>query len=165
MTDSRLAKVCGISESTTYKWRWNHHRIPTNYERWGKNRIFSGSNTAGNRIFIKIPNVYKNPYARKNSRQNTMLEHRYVMERFLAKHPELEVSQKSLFNGKFLKTEYKVHHINLDTIDNRLENLWVCEEHKGHHSLHTSLLRIVEPLINAGFLAFKKGKYCLNYKD
>lgn len=61
-----------------------------------------------------------------------MLEHRFVMESYLAKHPELEISQKSLLNGKFLKPEYIVHHINLDTLDNRLENLWVCEEHKGH---------------------------------
>ena len=140
-------------------------RIPTYYERWGSTRTINRSKSAGNRIWIKIPNNYKNPYATKYSRQNTMSEHRYAMEKFLAKHLELEISQKSLLDGKFLKPEYKVHHINLDTIDNRLENLWVCEEHKGHHSVHTSLLRIVEPLINAGFLAFKKGKYCLNYEN
>ena len=164
LTDPRLAKVCGISESTTFKWRWNHHRIPTYNERWGKIRTLHRSKTPGNtRIWIKIPNDHKNPFARKNSRQNTMLEHRYVMEKYLATHPELEIAQKSLLHGKFLKPDYIVHHINLDTIDNRRENLWVCEEHTGHHSLHANLLEIVDTLIKGGLLSFKKGKYYLNY--
>ena len=92
-----------------------------------------------------------------------MLEHRYVMETFLAKHLELEISQKSLLDGKFLKPEYKIHHINLDTIDNRRENLWVCEEHTEHHALHTGLLGTVDTLIKAGHLSFKIGKYHINY--
>jgi len=164
LTDPRLAKLCGISESTMYKWRWNHHKIPTYYERWGNIRTLSGSKSTGYRILIKIPNDYKNPFAIKNSRHNTMLEHRYVMETYLAKHSELEVSQKGLLDGEFLKTEYIVHHINLDTIDNRRENLWVCEKHTGHHSIHANLLKTVHLLIKAGFLSFKKGKYSLNYE-
>ena len=163
LTDPRLAKVCGISESTAYKWRWNHHKIPTYYERWGKIRTINRSKSAGNRIWIKIPNDYKNPFAKKLSRQNLMLEHRYVMEKYLAERPELEISQKSLLHGKFLKPEYIVHHINLDTIDNRVENLWVCEEHTGHHYIHANLVETVHLLIKAGFLSFKKGKYYLNY--
>jgi hypothetical protein len=155
LTDPRLAKVCGILESTTYKWRWNHHRIPTYYERWGSTRTIKRNKSAGNRVWIKIPNDHKNPFARKLSRQNTMLEHRFVMESYLAKHPELEISQKSLLNGKFLKPEYIVHHINLDTLDNRLKNLWVCEEHKGHSSTHKlhplhifSFINILKSLID-----------------
>ena len=165
LTDPRLAEVCGISESTTYKWRWNHHKIPTYYERWGNIRTINRSKSAGNRIWIKIPNDYKNPFARKLSRQNTMIEHRYVMEKYLAKHLELEISQKSLIDGKFLKPEYIVHHINLDTLDNRLENLWVCEEHTEHHAVHTSLLDTVSSLIQTGLLSFKKGKYILNCEE
>ncbi len=94
-----------------------------------------------------------------------MLEHRFVMESYLAKHPELEISQKSLLNGKFLKPEYIVYHINLDTLDNRLENLWDCEEHKGHSSVYASLINTVSRLIKAGLLSFKKGKYYLNYEE
>jgi len=165
LTDPRLAKISGISESTTYKWRWNHHKIPTYYERWGNVRTISRSTSAGNRVQIKIPNDYENPFARKLSRQNTMLEHRYVMEKYLAKQPEREISQKSLLDGKFLKPNYIVHHINLDKLDNRLENLWVCEEHKGHNSVHASLLDTVSPLIKAGFLSFKKGNYFLDYEQ
>jgi hypothetical protein len=66
-----------------------------------------------------------------------------------------------------LKPEYIVHHINLDKLDNRLENLWVCDqiEHTGHYSIHMSLLGTVEPLMKLGLLSFKKGKYCLTYED
>ncbi len=165
LTDPRLAKVCGISESTAYKWRWNHHKIPTYYERWGNIRTIKRSESAGDRIWRKIPNDYKNPFAIKLSRQNIMLEHRYVIENYLAKHLELGISQNSLLDGKFLKSEYKVHHINLVTLDNRLKNLWVCEEHKGHNSVHASLLDTVSPLIQSGLLSFKKGKYYLNYEE
>ncbi len=165
LTDPRLAKVCGISGSTAYKWRWNHHKIPTYYKRWGKIRGIIRDKRNGDHIWIKIPNDYKNPFARKLSRQNVMAEHRFVMENYLAKHPELEISQKSLFNGKFLKPEYIVHHINLDTLDNRRENLWVCEKNEGHNSVHASLIDIVDPLIKSGLLSFKKGKYFLNYEE
>ncbi len=165
LTDPRLAKVSGISVSTTYKWRWNHHKIPTYYERWGKYRTITRSQSAGDRIWIKVPKDYGNPFAKKFSRQNIMREHRYVMEKYLAKHPELEIAQKSLTDGKYLKPEYIVHHINLDTLDNRSENLWVCEKHEGHHSVHASLIDIIDPLIKSGLLSFKEGKYYLNYKD
>lgn len=94
LTDPRLAKVCGISESTTYKWRWNHHRIPMYYERWGSTRTIKRNKSAGNRVWIKIPNDHKNPFARKLSRQKTMLEHRFVMESYLAKHPEYRLKRE-----------------------------------------------------------------------
>ncbi|MBA7656918.1 hypothetical protein ES703_64847 [subsurface metagenome] len=165
LTDHRLGKVCGISESTAHKWRWKKHIIPTCYERWGKIRTIRISETAGDRIWIKISNDYKNPFATKFSRKNAMLEHRYVMENYLAKHQELEISQKSLLDGKFLKPEFKVHHINLDKLDNRRENLWVCENHEGHNSIHASLIDIIDPLIKAGLLSFKEGKYFLNYEE
>ena len=165
LTDPRLAKVCGTSERSAYRWRWEKHQIPTYYERWGKIRTIRRSETAGDRIWIKIPNDYKNPFATKLSRQDIMPEHRYVIENYLAKHPELEISQKSLLDGKYLKPEYIVHHINLDTLDNRRENLWVCERQEEHNSVHASLLDLVEPLIKSGLLSFKEGKYHLNYED
>jgi len=146
-------------------WRWEKHKIPTFNERWGQIRNIRRSKKNGDRIWIKIPNDYKNPFATKFSRQNVMLEHRYVMENYLAKHQELEISQKGLLDGKFLKPEYIVHHINLDTLDNRRENLWVCEKQEGHKLVHASLMDIVDPLIKAGLLFFKEGKYYLNYEE
>jgi len=164
LSDSRLAKVCGISITTAYRWRWEKHKIPTFNERWGQIRNIRRSKKNGDRIWIKIPNDYKNPFVKKRTRQNQILEYRFVMENYLAKHPELEISQKSLLNGKFLKPEYIVHHINLDTLDNRRENLWVCEKNEGHNSVHVSLIDIVDPLIKADLLSFKEGKYYLNYE-
>ena len=92
-----------------------------------------------------------------------MLEHRYIIENYLSEHPELEISQNCLLDGKYLKPEYIVHHINLDTLDNRLENLWVCEGPSEHNSVHKSLLGIVEPLLKSRLLFFKEGEYSLNY--
>ncbi|MFX1340990.1 MAG: hypothetical protein ACFFDK_20435, partial [Promethearchaeota archaeon] len=160
LTDTRLAKVCGISERTAYRWRWEKHKIPTYDDRWGKNRIIRRK-----RVWIKVPKDYKNPFASKLIRQNLMLEYRFVIEKYLAKHPELEISQKSLLNGKFLKPDIIVHHVNLDTLDNRLENLWVCESIEDHNSIHTSLLDLIDPLIKAGLLSFKEAKYYLEYEE
>jgi hypothetical protein len=91
-----------------------------------------------------------------------MAEHRYIMERYLAKHPKWEIYHKCLLDGKYLLPDCIVHHINLDTLDNRIENLWICENQEEHNSIHKSLIELVKPLLELGFLVFEKGKYNLN---
>ena len=163
LTDRRIAKVCGISERTTYKWRWEKHQIPTYNERWGKVRVLHESQSAGDRIWTKIPDDYENPYVKELARHNEMLEHRYIMEKHLAEHPDWEISQNALLDGKYLKPEYKVHHVNLDSLDNRIENLWICEGHEGHNNIHKNPIELVDPLLKKDLLCFEEGKYDLNY--
>ncbi|MFX0069970.1 MAG: hypothetical protein ACFFAO_02670, partial [Candidatus Hermodarchaeota archaeon] len=164
LTDPRLAELCNISERTAYRWRWEKHEIPTYYNRWGNVRTLNKNKSAGDRIWIKLPEDYKNPFAAQFSRHNMMPEHRYVMEKYLAEHPEGEISKESLLEGKYLKPDYIVHHINLDTIDNRVENLWVTKGTKGHNKVHKSLLKNVDSLLKSGPLDFKEGKYYLKFE-
>jgi len=156
LTDSRLAKLCGITRDTARYWRDRMHGIKGKTE-WGFERRVDDKD---GRIWIKVPKNYANPVVQKEDHhRRIMLEHRYVIEQHLAKHPELEISKKCLINGKYLKSEAHVHHINLDYQDNRTENLWVFETDKNHKEATKSLYSLVKELLNSGKIRFKEGKY------
>ena len=156
LTDSRLAKLCGFSRDTARYWRERMHDIKGKTE-WGFERRVDESD---GRIWIKVPKDYDNPIVQKEDHhRRIMLEHRYIIEQHLAKRPELEISKKCLIDGKYLKTEAHVHHINLNYQDNRTENLWVFENVKEHNLTTKSLYSLVEELLNSGKIRFKEGKY------
>jgi len=159
LTDSRLAKLCGITRDTARYWRDRMHGIKGKTE-WGFERRVDDKD---GRIWIKVPKDYANPVVQKEDHhRRIMLEHRYVIEQHLAKHPELEISKKCLINGKYLKPEAHVHHINLDYQDNRIENLWVFENVKEHNVATKSLYNLVESLFTKELIGFKNGKYYIN---
>ncbi len=156
LTDSRLAKLCGITRDTARYWRERMHGIKGKTE-WGFERRVDDSD---GRIWIKVPKDYANPVVQKEDHHRRfMLEHRYVIEQHLAKHPELEITKKVLKDGKYLKPEAHVHHINMNYQDNRIENLWVFETDKSHIEATKSLYSLVEELLNSGKIRFKEGKY------
>ena len=62
---------------------------------------------------------------------------------------------------KYLKPEYLVHHINLDKLDNRLENLYLCKNHSEHNRIHSSLIKLIDELLGVGLMIFDNGKYFL----
>ena len=80
----------------------------------------------------------------------------------LTEHPELDWSKKYLIDGKYLKSDCLVHHINFDPLDNGLENLWICENKVEHRKLETSLTFFVDDLLKSNIIAFRNGKYNLN---
>ncbi|TKJ20056.1 MAG: hypothetical protein CEE43_13490 [Promethearchaeota archaeon Loki_b32] len=90
-----------------------------------------------------------------------MIEHRYIMEKYLSKHPEWGISRRCLIDGKYLKSECEVHHINLDYQDNRIENLWVFETNEAHQEARRSLYALVETLLNRRIIKFEGGFYRL----
>jgi hypothetical protein len=156
LTDSRLAKLCGFSRDTARYWRERVHGIQGKTD-WGYKRRVDESD---GRIWIKVPKAYANPVVQKDDHhRRIMLEHRYIIEQHLAKCPELEISKKCLIDGKYLKTEAHVHHINLNYQDNRTENLWVFENVKEHNLTTKSLYSLLEELLNSGKIRFKEGKY------
>ncbi len=159
LTDSRFGKLCGISRDKARYWRDKVHNIKGKTD-WGYDRIVDPSD---GRIWIKVPDDYENPIVKKEDHQRrNMLEHRYNMERYLSEHPELRITQEALIDGKYLKTEYQVHHINLDFQDNRIENLWVFKNNKLHLKARESLYALVEDLLKQTQIIFKDGKYEIN---
>ncbi len=160
LSDARLAKLCGIQEHTAYSWRHLVHKIPSS---WGLYRVLKESGGGKKYILIKLPKNYKNPYAKKLKDFNAILEHRYIIENYLKNHLDSQLSKDCLYNGKYLKPNCKVHHINLDTLDNRLNNLWIVKNHNEHNSVHYSLFDLIKILLEKEFLIFENGKYRLNF--
>ena len=159
LTDSRLAKLCGFTRDTARYWRERAHDIKGKTE-WGYERRIDESD---GRIWIKVPKDYGNPVVQKEDHhRRIMLEHRYVIEQHLAKHPELEISKTCLIDGQYLKPEAHIHHVNLNYQDNRTENLWVFENVKEHNKATKSLYNLVESLLTKELIGFKNGKYYNN---
>ena len=71
----------------------------------------------------------------------------------------MNVKNKYLLNGKYLLPKYKAHHINLDKLDNRIENLFITEDHE---KIHEQLFSLTSLLLKAGFLKFNEGRYFLS---
>jgi len=94
---------------------------------------------------------------------NRMKLHRYVAEQYLTNHPESEISRFCMKDGKYLRPECPVHHINYDRSDNNIENLWVYPDKSNHHHAHQELVRLVPELLSLGYLRFNKGKYELSH--
>jgi len=71
-------------------------------------------------------------------------EHRVVIEKHLGR--------------KLLKKE-TIHHIDGDKLNNKIDNLFLCENHSKHRQAHTSLHEIGYFLIKIGAIEFKNGAY------
>jgi len=61
--------------------------------------------------------------------------------------------------GRYLKDDETVHHINMDKLDNRPENLWVSDNQASHRYIHGSLNKLVKPLLEKGIIKFEEGEY------
>lgn len=124
---------------------------------------------AGNRFLIKLAPNYDNPFAHiKKGGYRYMFYHRYLMEQYLRENRHLTISKNYLVNGKYLDPQCIVHHINLDPLDNRIENFWVSAyrstltAHTAHRQVHATLLKLVDDLLNLGFIHFQDGFYYLH---
>lgn len=160
LTDSRLGKVCDIPKSKALYWRERAHCIYTKTNPRGFKQYLKKEG-AKEIIMIRVPEDYANPFAMNN--RGFMREHRYIMERHLVEHPELKISQKYLFDDKYLKLTCVVHHINFDSNDNRLENLWMCENESEHQFIERILVTFVDELLKSKLIVFRKGEYSLDY--
>lgn len=64
--------------------------------------------------------------------------------------------------GRKLKSWERVHHINGDKLDNRHENLYVCDKRK-HGLVHDSIEKVAFELVKSGLIGFDeaRGEYFL----
>ena len=154
LTDLTIAQICEVTNSTINRWRKKLF-IPT--------KIGTGRWIHEGRVKLYMPKEYQHPEIIPNKKGVIRYEHVVVMERYLSEHPELEISKKCLVKGKYLKKGCVVHHINFVPLDNRLENLWVCESGYEHQLIESSLLAFVDELLQSKLLVFRKGVYSLDY--
>ena len=127
-----------------------------------------------NTFSVAMPSSYNNPYISKKEGMNYvyMYEHRYIIEQcyrtLLRKEiilPEAQFDYKKaqeFINPQgFLKPDAIVHHVNFDSRDNRLLNLYVCDTSE-HRLVHGSIYQLVERLLDLRLIYFSNGKYFLD---
>ena len=80
-----------------------------------------------------------------NGRRIWRQEHRYIMEQHL---------------GRALSAKERVHHIDFDTANNSIGNLYLCRSVSAHRTLHNKLEKllgsagVVKRLLELDILAF-----------
>lgn len=63
-----------------------------------------------------------------------------------------------------LRSKEIVHHIDGDKTNNKLSNLYVCEDHRNHKHIHSQLERVSMELVKQGAIKFnhESGQYYLD---
>ena len=84
-----------------------------------------------------------NPTHERADKQGYVYEHTLVYEKMM---------------GSLPKKNEVIHHINLDKLDNRFENLFICE-HKSHLICHRSIENLIKPLLEKNIIYFDNGIY------
>jgi len=143
-----IAQLCGEKLNTIRDWKFRKHKLKKSFI--PRRTIVST---------VRIPDM-DHPFAFEGNR---MKLHRYVVEQYLVNHPESEISRICMKDGKYLRPECPVHHINYDRSDINIENLWVYPDKSNHHLTHQELVRLVPELLSIGFLRFNKGNYELSH--
>lgn len=170
LSDGQIGGICGVSGTHNQRVRNNLLNIPKPSFRF--KRVKSNKY-----ILIDLPDNYDNPFSIiQSSGKKQLLEHRYILEKYLAdllsktsqfserELRDLEIARNCLIREKYLNPSCEVHHINLDGFDNRIENLWVIQPKNEHMSIHSTLLQLVNELLNLGLIIFKEGEYFLDFR-
>jgi len=157
LNDKKIGEICGVDKSTIGKWR-KVHEIPTKpkgHGKWIDNR--------DGRIKVLMPKDYKHPELKCSRSDGRYIrpEHVTIMEQYLSKHPELYISKKYLIDRNYLKTGCEVHHINFNSKDNRIENLWLYHNKREHAQGELTLGDSLLYLIKTNQIRFKDGRYSL----
>jgi len=101
-----------------------------------------------------------------------MYEHRFIIQQYYRNllRDGTEVSEKREDLGKakeflntqgYLKPDTIIHHINFDSRDNRLLNLYVGNISE-HRLVHGSIYQLVSTLLEMELIYFSKVKYFLD---
>lgn len=153
----QIAEICGVDKGTIIYWA-KKHNIPK--------REYIGREWVDPRGYTRVyaPKGYFHPELKPLDRGEGRFirkKHQIIMEDFLSKNPQLEISKKYLIDGRYLKSECRIHHINFNKLDNRIENLWIFEGQKEHFKSLESLYKCFSDLIKLSILVFEDGVYSL----
>ncbi len=93
-------------------------------------------------------NGYYRIYVYENGEKRDIYEHKYIYEQHVGRH---------------LTVDEKVHHIDGNKLNNHINNLYLCEGKKEHHSMHYQLESLAFELLGT-FIWFNidAKKYILN---
>jgi hypothetical protein len=67
--------------------------------------------------------------------------------------------------GRVPRRDEPIHHVDLDKMNYKLPNLYLCKSHSEHAQIHAELDRLVALLIRNGTVRFKDGHYYLPEHD
>jgi len=108
---------------------------------WKKRRKeIEGRKSKTSQGYIRVLN-YSHPNA---DDYNHIFEHVLVMSEHL---------------GRPIKPEERIHHINGIKTDNRISNLYLCENSSEHKKIHSSLEDSLPWLLENKIIIFEEGKY------
>lgn len=148
----KIGDICGVDHCTISNWAKKYNfQFRENKGEWIDNR--------GGYKRIYTPEGYFHPDYVPNDRGDgryILQKHRYLMEIFLRKNPQLTISKKFLIDGKYLTKDCVIHHINFDKLDNRIENLWIFNDQGDHVKSRDSLFQSLSVLIKLGKISFTK---------
>jgi len=100
---------------------------------------------------------------RQNERQKKREENnpeKYKVGRRRRLHhsrPYLDIAEKKL--GRKLKEGETVHHIDMNSSNNRVENIYIYDNQSEHAKGHGSLNQLVPILLERSIVKFKDGRY------
>ncbi len=153
----QIAKICNVDKGTIIYWA-KKHKLPKR-EDTGKEWLDKHGY-----LCVYTPKQYFHPEITPLNRGEGRFirrKHQVIMEEYLSKNPQLEISKNCMIDGKYLKTDCIVHHINFNKLDNRIENLWLFESQKEHYKSLESLYKCFSDLIKLSKIMFKNAKYVL----
>ncbi|MHA2038062.1 MAG: hypothetical protein ACW98X_16625 [Promethearchaeota archaeon] len=153
----QIAEICNVDKGTIIYWA-KKHNLPKRKE-IGKEWVDKHGY-----ICVYTPKGYFHPELTPLERGDGRYirrKHRLIMEEFLSSNPKLKISKSCMIDGKYLKTDCLVHHINFNKLDNRMENLWVFEKRQEHYKSLKSLYNCFSELIKLSKIVFRDGAYVL----
>ncbi|MCA2973869.1 MAG: HNH endonuclease [Microcystis sp. M110S1] len=93
-------------------------------------------------------------YISKDGYRNVYLGRYKISSGYTQEH---RIIAAFFYPDKF-KLGCKVHHINGDKLDNKADNLFVCENMSHHRKIHSQLESISMELIKSGLIVFNREK-------
>lgn len=153
--NSKVSVICPMCGKERYVTKANYSAAKSR-----PCRVCGGINSYRTRIsngslkpmFSKRVKYYRNGYISSDGYKmlGNEREHRLIMEESI---------------GRKLDKKEIVHHINMDKLDNRLDNLYLCVNESDHRNIHKSMDSVFKELFLSGYIVFEGGIYVAHIKS
>ncbi|KKN90778.1 hypothetical protein LCGC14_0223610 [marine sediment metagenome] len=141
-----IARENGVCDSTISR-RMDKLKIPKRGQKRENHPMWKGGKYTDMYGYVKIKN-YNHPNVDSG---NYIGEHTLIMEKSIGRYLK--------HYGRNNKNNELVHHINGIKNDNRIENLFLCNNMSHHKNIHYNLEKVALKLYMEGKIKFKEGDY------